>query len=188
MLTTSAHQILKNGASGAEEIPPEFWELVEQYREPLMRQALAMLGSREDAEDVGQETFVDAYKDREQFKNADSLGAWMAAVNRRNALTRARTKKRNKAKVSRKQTQAPAPVADTGGFSAIEQRDALVRASEKLEPNLRAVVYLRYFEHLSYQQIAERLNIPKGTVGYLLFEASAQLYERLHKPGAGGKP
>ena len=164
----------------APEFPAEYWELVDQYREQLVRQALSILGgaSREDAEDVVQETFVKAFRDKEKLSKADSLAAWLMALNRGNALNRKRMVQRSREKLDRRALQGDRSFT-TGGFSGIELRDLLTKAMEALPPSLRAVVVLRYVEHLSYNDIAQRLNIPLGTIDYLLSEASTRMYETL---------
>jgi len=78
-----------------------------------------------------------------------------------------------------KQEEAPEDIFTTGGFSQLELRDSLKAAIEKLPDDLRAIVQLRYFDHLSYKEIAERLNIPVGTVNSILMDAFAGLFARL---------
>ena len=167
--------------SASPEFPAEYWELADQYREQLVRQASSILGggSREDAEDVVQETFVKAFRDKEKLSKAESLSAWLMALNRGNALNRKRMLQRSRQKIGRRAQQGGDRSFTTGGFSGIELRDLLGKAMEALPPSLRALVVLRYVEHLSYNDIAQRLNIPLGTVDYLLSEASTRMYETL---------
>ena len=60
-LTTSAQEITQSAPTGS--FPPQYWELIERYRGELMNQAHAILGSVDDAEDVVQETFFEAFRD-----------------------------------------------------------------------------------------------------------------------------
>ncbi|MBI3828703.1 MAG: RNA polymerase sigma factor [Planctomycetes bacterium] len=161
------------------EVPEKYWELIERYRGELVNQALAICGKLEDAEDVVQETLCEAFRDPAKLAQARSLGAFLRSINRANALNRTRDRKRDAAKSGRKQLEAPARLVTTGGFSLLELRDSVAKAIETLPPHLRTVVVLRYWQHLSYEEMAARLNVPSGTVGRLLYEATLALYDKL---------
>lgn len=180
-LTTSAHQILQNATQGTpmDEMPAEFWEIVERYRGDLVNQAFALLGSQDDAEDVAQETFCEAFRDRDRLAKVRSLGAWLRQINRANALNRARGRSRDARKNERRQREAPPRLATTGGLSLIELRDCVTQAIEHLPAKQRAVVVMRFWQQRSYEEIAAALKLPEGTVGRLLFEATQQLFGRL---------
>jgi RNA polymerase sigma-70 factor (ECF subfamily) len=160
-------------------IPEEYWALVEQYRPELLNQALAILGNREDAEDVVQETFCDAVRDPAKLSNARSLGAWLKAINRCNALNRARGRRHDSSRMINVRNMEPERTFTTGGFNMLELRESVNIALAGLDPDLQKIVRLRYFEHLSYKDIAERLQIPIGNVGGLLMDASVKLYAKL---------
>jgi RNA polymerase sigma-70 factor (ECF subfamily) len=172
--TTSAQQIMKNSPEG---VPQAYWELVNQYREELIAQAFSVVGNMDDAEDVVQETFAEAFRNTDKLNNAESLGAWMRTVNRCNALNRVRSASRERKKSARLQRIEPVKNHTTGGINALEIRDQVNKALQTLPPNMREIVRLRYWENLSYKEIAEKLNLPVGTVGRLLCEASMQMYE-----------
>jgi len=177
--TTAAQQILRNiegrlQLDGAE-LPQQYWELIERYRSELTNQALAIIGNLQDAEDVVQETFCEAFRDSEKLTQARSLGAWLRGINKNKALNRVRDKRQESKRV------IAAPRMDTtGGFSVLEMRESVAKAIETLPENLREVIVLRYWDQLSYEDIATRLKIPSGTVGRLLHDASVKLYEKLN--------
>jgi len=160
-----------------EGVPQAYWELVNQYRDELIGQAYSLLGNREDAEDVVQETFAEAFRNADKMNNAESLGAWMRTVNRCNALNRVRSRNRERKKSARLQRIEPAKSHTTGGINALEIRDQVSKAMQSLPANMREIVRLRYWENLSYKEIAEKLNLPVGTVGRLLCEASMLMYD-----------
>lgn len=178
--TTAAQQIL--GSSGMDfrsNIPEQYWVLIERYREGLMRQAVGVLGNLEDAEDVVQETFCEVFRDPKKVSQSTSIGATLRLINRHNSLNRLRDRGRASKRSQRKQEDTSLREFTTGGFSALELRDSVLEALRILSPNMQEVVKLRYWEHLSYKEIAERLHIPIGTVGPLLTEASLLLYGKL---------
>jgi RNA polymerase sigma-70 factor (ECF subfamily) len=164
------------------EIPAEFWEVVERYRAELKHQAFAILGSQEDAEDVVQETYYEAFRSGQKLSGADSLGAWLRAANRRNALDRIRAKRRTNAA----EHDPHAAVVTTGGFSAIELRESIGKAMKTLPAVQREIVALRFWQQLTCKEIAERKGLPQGTVRRILYEASLALFGQLH--GVLGKP
>jgi len=161
---------------GDSNIPDECWTLIEKYRSDLINQAYGILGNRDDAEDVVQETFCDAVRDPVKLSNARSLGAWLKAINRCNALNRARGKRHDSSRLIQVRKLEPEQTFTTGGFNILELRDTVNKALEGLPEDLQQIVRLRYFEHLSYKAIADRLQIPIGNVGGLLMDASVKLY------------
>lgn len=184
--TTSALEILKGARmrgdadeAGDGNIPDEYWSMIEKYRPELLQQAQAILGNREDAEDVVQETFCDAVRDPSKLTQARSLSAWLKAINRCNALNRARGKRHDSSRMINVRNMEPERTFTTGGFNMLELRESVNIALAGLDPELQKIVRLRYFEHLSYKDIADRLHMPIGNVGGLLMDASVKLYAKL---------
>ncbi len=185
-ITTECQEVFKDRGMDRSGIPEKYWSLVEQYREELIGQAFAILGSMEDAEDVVQETFCEALRDAEKL-SGESVGASLRMINKTNALDRLRSTSRAKKRMEHKQ-QNPTRAFTTGGFSNIELQDTMQNALQTLPANLRAVVELRYWKHLSYKEISAQLGIPIGAVGPLLSEAGVRLYPRMagHLKSASG--
>jgi RNA polymerase sigma-70 factor (ECF subfamily) len=180
MITTAAQTVLrKHGVGRPSDVPEQYWELVEKYRSELVAQATSILGSAEDAEDVVQETFCEAVRNPEKLTQAGSIGAWLRSINRCNALNRVRDNRRSTNKAESKRLQAPDKALTTGGFSALELRETLSKALDTLPPTMKSVIEMRYFEQLSYKEIADRLGMPIGNVGGLLLDASVRLYAKL---------
>ena len=164
-LTGASHQTdATDGAAGD----------LERYRDELIDEALGIIGNREDAEDVVQETFCEALQCYDKVTAADCIGAMLHSINRCNALDRMRRKKRDSQSVI-----ALTLMATTGGFSRLERAEFVRSAIDGLTPKTRAVIILHYFEHLSCREIAAELNFPRGTVNRLLYEGLKLLYQRL---------
>ena len=179
-LTTTANLILTRAGVPGEgtQAPEQYWEVVERYRGELLNQAVAILGSIDDAEDVVQETFCEAMRSVAALGQARSIGAWLRAVNRNNALD-AKRKKNCRSEHSERQLQQANRTTTTGGFSAFESHELIAKAIDVLPANMRAVIVLHYWEHLSCEQIAARLKTPSGTVKWLLVEATVRLHSKL---------
>jgi len=182
MATTTAAQTLlaQRALNSRSDLPEEFWQLVESYRDGLILQAQTIVGSREDAEDVVQETFFAASRDFAKCQRL-RLGAWLRSINRANAVDRLRGKRSESRRIQACIARASEDSFTTGGFSRLELRESLQKAVSTLPLDLQNVVRLRFFEHCSYQAIAEHLKIPIGTVSSMLMDASAALYARLRK-------
>jgi RNA polymerase sigma factor (sigma-70 family) len=178
-LTTAAQQILKNPRMDSSGIPEQYWDVIERYRQELIQQARAIVGSDEDAEDVVQETFCEAFRDPSKLADAESIGARLRMINKHNAFDRIRDKKRASKRVIKKQQDDPERTFTTGGFSVLELKESVGKALETLPEQERQIVAMRYFEHLPLKEIAARLNLPLGTVGRVLSEASVRLFEKL---------
>lgn len=162
--------------------PPEyFWQWVERFRAGLVNQAFGILGNQADAEDVAQESLCESFEGLAQLKDPRQLGGWMRQINRRNALDLLRVRKGERDKAARARQGAGARDLVTGGYSGVDLREFVARAIDALPEDLREIVVLRYWEHLSYQDIATRLAEPVGTVKSQLFRADALLEKSLRK-------
>jgi RNA polymerase sigma-70 factor (ECF subfamily) len=167
-----------------------FRELVERYQRKIAALALGMLRSREDALDVVQETFTKAYQNLERFKGDSGFYTWLYRI----AFNLCVDQQRREVK----EAHVPLETGERGGPEmlplgdgprrdpAFEQaRDAevgrrLSAAIAELTPDHRAVILLREVEGLSYAEISEVLQCPKGTVMSRLHYARRQLQARLH--------
>jgi len=160
-------------------VPEQYWEVVSQYREELITHAAAIVGNAADAEDVVQETFSEALRNPEKLTSAKSLSGWLKSINKTNAMDFLRRKKSMASKSTRRERELPGKTFTTGGMSAVELHDSVARAIEALPANMRTVVVLHFWQHLSCEEIARQQNIPTGTVKWLLSEAALKLHGKL---------
>lgn len=141
--------------------------------------AVRSLGDATDAEDVTQRVFVAAWQGRERFDaERASISAWLVGITRNmiadahQSRTRERSITEQVAAITGDDV-APAPETDLA--------DRLLIADEmaRLDPLPRAVVRLAFFDDLTHVQIAERLNIPVGTVKSHIRRSLSKLRGRL---------
>ena len=156
----------QNGETGA------FRVLVERYQRQAVGHAVAILFNREDALDAVQEAFIDAFKAIDSFDRARAFYPWFYVL-LRNRCYKMRT--RNRETESIEDTEILAP--QTG--LPREERIALERALVSLPREDRELITLKYLDGLSYQELAEHLQIPKGTVMSRLFHVRRQLQRKL---------
>jgi RNA polymerase sigma-70 factor, ECF subfamily len=156
----------------------QFWKLLERFRADLVNQAYANLSSQEDAEDVAQETLSYAFLNLKQLRDPLKIGAWLRKINKNKAIDLLRRKARSmEERLSTGQMGAiEAPGKTTGPVSGVEM---IMQIVDSLTEEYREVLVLRYWEKLSNEQIAERLEIPVGTVWSRMSRADALLAEKL---------
>jgi RNA polymerase sigma-70 factor (ECF subfamily) len=160
--------------------PDAFKQLITRYRRPLIALSVRMLGfgRRDQAEDVAQETFIAVYERRSQFRRGLPFRPWLyrIAVNRcLDRLRRAVNQPDNLLNVE----QCSSDCEPFTELFAADCRAALLPAIDQLEPNLRAVFLLHYMEDMPYDEIAQAVARPIGTVKTHLFRARAKLRQAL---------
>jgi RNA polymerase sigma-70 factor (ECF subfamily) len=156
-----------------------FAALVSRYERPVYNLAFRMLGDREDARDVAQTAFLKALENLQQFDPKFRFFSWLYRIAMNEALDligrRGRQTELTDVHAADDDLLRDATAADLG---------ALVRgALDGLNPEHRAVLVLRHYQDLSYEQIAEVLELPDSTVKSRLFEARERLRLRLADAG-----
>lgn len=165
-----------------------FRELVERYRVRVFNRCFLVVGSAADAEDVAQETFVRAYNNLAKYDPKYPFGAWIVTIARNLALNHKERRppqaEQLPADKSGRDTLAAAPGSDPA--RAVEEREqvgAIRGAIMAIQQEFRDVLALRYVEQLGYQEIADRLKVPMGTVKSRIFKGRDRLIELLGERG-----
>jgi RNA polymerase sigma-70 factor (ECF subfamily) len=148
--------------------------LVERYQAEAMGHAFAILADREDALDAVQEAFLDAYQALERFDTSRQFYPWFYTI-LRNRCFKLLVGRRKNVGLSLDDALILAPVSEVPP----EDRIALERALLELSSAERELVTLKHLDGLSYDELAERLEIPRGTVMSRLFHARKRLREKL---------
>jgi RNA polymerase sigma-70 factor (ECF subfamily) len=168
-----------------------FQTLVLRYQDRVYNTAFRLIGDRSLAEDLTQEVFFKAFKALNKFKGKSSFSTWLYRITV-NACTsewrKAGAQKRGK-EVSFPQggddpsgpSWEPAGEGGNPGEQAeVAERNALVqKAISDLEEDYRTVVVLRDIEGFSYEEIADIIERPVGTVRSRLHRARSELKEKL---------
>lgn len=158
-----------------------FGSLVEQYRERAYSAALSLLRDHEEARDMSQEAFVRAFQALDRFDPARPFFPWYYRILRNRCLNHLK-RHGPKRKVSldamceEDHLQFEARTEDPVETIQAQQMSRHLRAAiERLKPEFREIIVLYHFEELSYQDIADSLRIPIGTVMSRLFHARRAL-------------
>ena len=146
-----------------------FDALVAAYMRPAFQMAYRVVGHREDAEDLVQESFLAAYQYLESFDVERPFGPWLNRIvlNRGANLRRARARRQTEPEVESVST-APSALDES---TRTEARELLVRALATLSERQRLIVTLFDVDGLTSTEIGERLELAPGTVRWHLHEA-----------------
>jgi len=155
-----------------------FDALYRRYERCLFGFILRQLGDRHEAEDVFHEAFIAVLKERRSARELVSFKAWIFEVARHLCLNRARSRTRAARAL---ETEARSPRFEANAEESLAAREAplaLERAVRKL-PEALAQLYDLRASGLSYDEIAEVLRIPLGTVKSRMHEMVAKLREEM---------
>lgn len=176
-----------------------FEQLVARYQNKLVGFAARMLGDQEEAEDVAQEAFVKAYRALDSFRGQAQFSTWLYRIATNLCIDRVRAKKRRPQQAY--SLDEPLDKEDDAGGrelpdttfepSQSAERDELrqtVRATMAEMPDkMRQVLVMCDMQGMPYEQIAQVLDCPIGTVKSRLFHARADLARRLRPYMTGAK-
>jgi len=154
-------------------LPMSMAQLVADYHQPLYRYAYRLSGSAADAEDLVQQVFLVAHEKLAQVREAAAVQGWLFTVLRNCYLkSRRRTSGLPLAEldVDTIPSEPPAEGIDS---------EELQAAIDTLADDFKLIVLMFYFEHRSYKEIAQTLEIPIGTVMSRLARAKSHLRSRL---------
>ncbi|MFG0331866.1 MAG: sigma-70 family RNA polymerase sigma factor [Maioricimonas sp. JB049] len=165
-----------------------FGGLVARYQDRLYGTLVRMLGSTHEASDVAQDAFVLAFQKLDTFRGDSAFYSWLFRIAHNAAASRRRKRRvaRTSVEAVREQTgQEPTdhrPSADPSHALQSQERSELVRqALDELAEDHRAVLVMKEMENLRYEQIAELLDCPVGTVRSRIHRARNELREKLNR-------
>lgn len=170
-----------------------FAALIRRHERRVFRLLLRMLGSREEAEDAAQETFLNLHRQGHRFRGDALFSTFVYRVAANAALNRQRTLRRRAAREAglalQQQTGVELPAAPLDPEHAAvdrEQRAHVQAALLTLSPRLRLPIVLYDLEGLPYPEIAKLLDLPEGTVKSRIHRARDRLRRVLVADGLFG--
>lgn len=168
--------------------------LMNRYHDALHRTVQRMVSNKNDAEDLTLEAFGKAFHHLESYRPHYAFSTWLFRIAINNCIDHIRKKRLTVLSIDvpcdddtdtdyANFVRASGPNPEEHIIR--EQRRVLMRRTlEKLNPRYRLMIELRYFEELSYDEIAEQLDLPIGTVKAQLFRAREALHTLLSQPEA----
>jgi RNA polymerase sigma factor (sigma-70 family) len=161
--------------------------LMSRYKKPVYHMVLKMVRNVDDAEDLTIEAFSKAFKNLDRFKKDYTFSTWLFRIATNNAIDFIRKKKLNTMSLDTTFTDDAGesvsmdvldPDLTPEGQAVKKQKIELVQMFvTKLPTKYQRLVRLRYFQELSYEEIATELEAPLGTVKAQLHRARELLYE-----------
>jgi RNA polymerase sigma factor (sigma-70 family) len=163
------------------------WEsIVRIYRRKIFNVAYKFVGRHDQAEDLTQDVFLKLYKSLDTFDRRANFQTWLISVSRNLCIDHYRAVRKERETINRDVDPADfAPVStDPRADTQLEQRDRvrlLRQALDKLAPTLRTAVMLRDIQELTYQEIADKLHLPEGTVKSRINRGRTELARQIQK-------
>lgn len=166
-------------------------ELLDRYRDAIYFLLLKMVNNKSDAEDLTIEAFGKAFKNINQYTPNFAFSTWLFKIATNNCIDFIRKRKANVVSIDQQTedyegvasspaTNLQASVLDPEETLIKEQNIKLIQSLvSKLKPRYRKLIELRYFKEYSYEEIADELDLPLGTVKAQLFRARELLYNIL---------
>ncbi len=164
-------------------------QLMDRYRDSIYFMLLKMVNSRDDADDLTIEAFGKAFNKLHQYTPNYAFSTWLFKIASNNCIDFIRKKKKNLLSLDKPfergdggemTMDVPSGTLNPEETYIREQKKLLMHGVvEKLKPRYRTLVELRYFKEYSYEEIAQELDLPLGTVKAQLFRAREFLYNIL---------
>ncbi len=157
-----------------------FETLVTRYEKPIFNAAYRIVGNYDDACDITQQVFVNSYESLHRFQKEYKFFSWIYRIAVNLALDHIKAVRKRQALPPISKTAVKNPEEE---FFESDTSNKVQCALQQLKPELRAVLVLRHFHGLSYQEMSNILRIPQKTVKSRLYTARQQLAPLLRKAG-----
>ena len=163
------------------------WEdIVRQHRRKVFNIAYKFTGRHDEAEDLTQDIFLKIFKSLDTFDRRANFQTWLISVSRNLCIDHYRSVRKERETIDRGVDASElAPAApEPGPIAALEQRDRVVllrQALAALPETLRTAVLLRDIQELSYQEIADKLRLPEGTVKSRINRGRTELARQIRR-------
>ncbi|MGX5687900.1 RNA polymerase sigma factor [Arcticibacter tournemirensis] len=154
-------------------------DLMQRYKDSIYFMALKMVNNKDDAMDLTIETFAKAFENIEKYKPDFAFSTWLFRIATNNSIDFIRKKRINMVSIhtltddgEERQLEIKSDVLNPEEKSIKKQQsEAIKLIVDKLPLRYRTLIMLRYFDELSYEEIAQQLDLPLGTVKAQLFRA-----------------
>jgi RNA polymerase sigma factor (sigma-70 family) len=165
------------------------WEqIVKQHWRKVFNVAYKFVGKHDEAEDLTQDIFLKIFRSLDTFDRRANFQTWLISVSRNLCIDHYRSVRKERETIDRQvdANELTPAATDAGPIAALEQQDRVTllrQALAKLPESLRTAVVLRDLQELSYQEIADRLHLPEGTVKSRINRGRTELARQVRKLG-----
>ncbi len=171
-----------------------FARLLSRYKDTIYFMLLKMVNNRSDAEDLTLEAFGKAFKNLHQYSPTFAFSTWLFKIASNNCIDFLRKKKGTHIPIENNNDQNENSEQIKLKSKELNPEEKLIRKQKaillhkvvrRLKPRYRTLVELRYFREFSYEEIAQELNLPLGTVKAQLFRAREMLFTMIESTEMG---
>jgi len=172
---TEDHSLVRRTLKGERNA---FQGLYERYKDKVFATVFRIVGTHEEAVDVAQDVFIKVYRDLGSFKFESKFSTWLYRIAVNFSINKVNETERH-GRVHQKMAYESDSAGRAESRGEVVPREKIQAAVGRLNPKLRTVVVLRYLQDLSYEEIAEVLDISIGTVKSRLHLAHNALRDAL---------
>ena len=160
------------------EVPGAFEELVDQYKNLVFALIARTVPDRSRAEDIAQDVFLRIHRGLPYFRGDARLSTWIYRIVI-NVCSGEKSPSRPAISLDDPDARVAVPSTVDRQFSDLELRDRLEKAIEQLPTQYRLLIAAHYLEGVQYEDLAEAMSLPLGTVKTQLHRATRQLRQLL---------
>lgn len=168
-----------------------FGRLVESYLRPVYNLTYRMLGNPSEAEDAAQETFLRAYSRLEQYNPRHKFSTWVFSIANHHCIDRLRKRRATFVSIDDnpvlQNLEGDMPLPESSVLS-MERSAEVQQLLNRMDPEYRTPLILRYWEEYSYDEIAEAMDLSLSAVKSRLFRARKQMAELYQQHEAAMTP
>jgi RNA polymerase sigma factor (sigma-70 family) len=163
-----------------------FANLFTRYKDSIYFMILKMVHNRDDAEDLTIESFGKAFSNLEKYTPDYAFSTWLFKIASNNTIDHIRKKRMDVISLDDDNSNESMNISNTVSSNTPDPEEKFIRDQrallmreilDRLNPKYRNLIQLRYFDELSYEEIAQQLNLPLGTVKAQLFRAKELLFQ-----------
>jgi len=167
------HELVAKSLQGNEKA---FRTIVERYHATTYAAVRAVLGDRDDVEDVVQMVYIKVYKGLARFRGDSKLSTWIYQIARNEAISAVKKRQLDTTPIEDVTIADHSAMAATDAdFQREQLRNQLEEAFTHLDDQQRMALELRYMAERSYEEISETMGIPLGTVKTYIYRGKAEL-------------
>ena len=152
-----------------------FGTLVERYHPMTYSIVRAVLGDRDDVDDVVQEVFIKVYRGLSRFRREAKFSTWLYRIARNEAINASKRRTFDARPIDDVVIEAPPGSRPDENYARQAEQADLDRHLAQLDENYRTVLELRYMGDKSYAEIGETMDLPIGTVKTYIHRAKIEL-------------
>ena len=161
-------------------------EIVRRHWRKVFNLAYKFVGRHDEAEDLTQDIFLKIFKALHTFDRRANFQTWLISISRNLCIDHYRSVRKERETIDRDvDANELSPLShDPGPVAALEQQDRvalLKQAMAELPDTLRTAVLMRDIQELSYQEIADKLRLPEGTVKSRINRGRTELARQIRK-------